>query len=147
MVSPGQPAFLTELAGGDVSNVTGDGTIYTVLWGVETFDQGANVSGSTFTAPVAGRYLFSTMLSLQQAASGHTSGVLRINAGGVTFRKDFNPYNERNTGDDVGATTLTVLCDMAADDTALVTVQVSGGAKAVDIIGATYSFFSGFLAA
>ena len=58
ITEPLQPAFLATVTS-QISNVTGDGTLYVLVWDAEVFDQGSNFDGtSTFTAPIAGRYLF-----------------------------------------------------------------------------------------
>jgi hypothetical protein len=45
------PAFLAVNAT-TRNNVTGDGTVYTVPFDTEVFDQGNNFAGNTFTAPI-----------------------------------------------------------------------------------------------
>ena len=55
-----------------VTNQTGDGTVYTVVFGTELFDQGSNFDGtSTFTAPVTGRYLFTYCILTQNNLATH----------------------------------------------------------------------------
>ena len=53
LLLPNQPAFLVKATA--VTNFAKD-TMNTVVFGTETFDQGADFSSNTFTAPVTGRY-------------------------------------------------------------------------------------------
>ena len=57
MTRPLQPAFLARNTVTD-TNVTGTGTVYTVICDTEIFDQGSDYNNATgtFTAPVTGRY-------------------------------------------------------------------------------------------
>lgn len=143
ITKPLQPAFLATASA--QANVTGDATIYNVIFDTEIFDQNSDFDGtSTFTAPVTGRYLFSTTIGLTgvaaasignfsivtsnrtQVMSGEAMGIVKTAANGF-----------RMTG--------TMLIDMDAADICFIAVQVSGGAKTVGI-EVTNSTFSGFLA-
>jgi hypothetical protein len=65
-----QPAVLATSA--NQSDVTGNGTVYTVTFTTEVFDQNSDFASSTFTAPVTGKYLLCANLSwggLTNAAS------------------------------------------------------------------------------
>ncbi len=62
---PLQPAVLACVAN-DVSNVTGDGTAYTVICDYEHYDQNADYNTGTgiFTSPLTGIYLMFQQLGL-----------------------------------------------------------------------------------
>lgn len=66
-----QPMFLAYL-NTDVTNATGDGTRYQVVYDTEVSDIGANFSTVTgaFTAPVAGIYKFSHGFTLSNLSAG-----------------------------------------------------------------------------
>lgn len=139
---PSQPSFLVTNATG-ATDITGDGTAYTVLWPTEVFDQANNFASNTFTAPVTGRYLLSVSILVRGLTSSHSPIVLAL----VTSNRE---YRSTYIG---GTTTLTsipmhicVLADMAAAQTATVVLTVSGGTKVVDIdTDAKQNYFSGSL--
>jgi hypothetical protein len=76
---PLQPGFFAYNSA-TVSNVTGDGTDYTIIFDTELYDVGSNYNNATgtFTAPVTGKYLFTMVLSLTSIAGTHTSAVCFI---------------------------------------------------------------------
>ncbi len=148
---PLQPAFLAYLASTD-SNVTGDGTGYTLGTNVaftEVFDQGSNFNtNGTFTAPITGRYFFfsailtgdlgaaNTSCRVLQPTSNRTYGWGQLNVGAA---RDVN-----NQYTFIGGT----MADMDAADTCTLQINVSNGTKIVDIIGsaAADTYFCGYLA-
>lgn len=93
-----QPAFLATVT--SASNVTGDGTDYTVTWTTEIYDQGNNFDAvSTYTAPVTGIVFSAFAYAYTSLTAGagrcpttldHTPGVTfgngleyTLNAGGL----------------------------------------------------------------
>lgn len=145
---PLQPAFLTFLDG-DIANVTGDATNYTIVFNSEVFDQGGDLSGATFTAPVTGKYYLAAGAKLETVGVGHTQAFLSL----VTSNREYRDPQLNGTACATGSgdlgMTISSLCDMDAADTATVAVTVSGGAKTVGIGGAAVliTFFSGNLTA
>lgn len=136
-----QPCFQVKANG--QTNVTGDATVYTVLWANETFDQGNNFASPTFTAPIAGRYLFTYQLYVTGLAVAHTSMQSRLTTTGVTFQGSFiNPGVVKDGSNGVSAS-FSVIANMAASDTANVQIIVSGGTKVAGVDAA--SWFSGVL--
>jgi len=141
VTKPTQSSFAARV-GATVTNVTGDGTAYTVAAGSEEWDLNAdyNTGTYTFTAPVAGRYLFTAGVSLDDVAGAHTSGDVHITASGDAWWQNLldvgNVYNPN------GNIYLNVsqIVNMAANDTATLVVQVSNGAKVVDVLGAAYPY-------
>ena len=139
------PAFLATPATGQ--NNIALNTAVTVVFGTEVFDNNGDFASNTFTAPVTGRYQLSMLIGLQQLDAGHTfSGANIITSNrnylftidnAADFSQDFseNPFS----------TTLSILADMDAGDTAHITVQCQGGTQQTDIY--TGSFFSGYLVA
>lgn len=143
---PLQPAFQASLGSSD-SNVTGDGTVYTLGTNTaltEIFDQGGNFNtNGTFTAPISGRYFLSLTFDPTNPGSAN-QGTCRI----VTSNENFlvvsmNPQNVVNAGG--GATfTSALLANMDAADTTTYTITFNGnGADTTDLRNET--IVSGFL--
>ena len=137
VIQPSQPAFFAYPNATD-NNVTGDGTVVSpVVIDTEVFDQNAdfNTATYTFTAPVTGVYLL-------------TSAITFTGAGAATDAKNTIPTSNRTyISQDNGSTASIVspaggeitprghFADMDAADTAVLSCQVSGMAKTVDIAG------------
>tara|TARA_Y100001973_G_scaffold3049_2_gene4635 strand:- start:6799 stop:7992 length:1194 start_codon:yes stop_codon:yes gene_type:complete len=153
ITKPSHPAFLTRYTGFH-SNATGAGTTVT-LNGSEVFDRGGNHADGNFTAPVSGTYFFQSNIYLEGLTSSMTGlyhhfqtsddnySTTEVSAMGMVV----NPWAMRNSNGAFSVTNSWVV-DMAANDTAKCTVQVSGGSSNdVDIVGsiATLNTFSGFL--
>jgi hypothetical protein len=146
---PNQPAFLAYATGAQ-NSVTGNQTLYTVLFATEVFDQGSNFAASTFTAPVTGRYRLEACVGFNGIASTNTQGQCIIAASNRSCVNECSsPYAIRNSTGYVGYT-ISCLIDMDAADTAVVQFLVGPGtgAKGINIlVDATtlYTYFSGNL--
>ena len=116
------------------ANVTGDGTAFTMTYGAEVFDTGSDFASNTFTAPVAGKYLFTCMVSLVGVLAAHTDGRIEI----VTTQNDqmmiFSPGKifESNT---IVRPHISAIMDMDAGDTAFIRLNVYNAARVVDLQG------------
>lgn len=142
-----QPCFCAILSTTQ-SNVTGDGTLYTIIFDTERFDRGSNYNNTTgiFTAPVTGIYHFSAY-ALYQDCTSNANTEIRL----VTTAKTYLFGNYGGVSLNVGGNfpigfSLTV--DMSAGDTAKIIANVGNIAKQVDIFGDTTTprtGFSGFL--
>lgn len=138
-----QPAFLAKSA--LQSNVTGDGTVYNVLFATESFDQANNFSSPTFTAPVTGKYWLSVNILASGLTTSHTSAYVELLVNSVGYYSQLVRSAEY-VGDDTWTASVGVLVAMTAGHTATVNLVVSGSTKVVDI-GANNSFFCGYLVA
>ena len=143
---PSTTAFLAT-ATGTQDNVTGDGTVYTILYATEIFDQNNDFASSTLTAPVTGRYFLATGVGFSGIGAGNTSGYLQI----VTSNRTYvvgssNPFVTARS-DGFMVYNGSVLGDMDAADTAIVQLQVGPTGKTVDIFvsAPVYTYFSGNL--
>ena len=128
------PAFLAY-NGAAVSNVTGDGTAYTVILNSTKFDLASNYNTGTgvFTAPVTGRYLFSGSLSFGTVSSLYTSGSIQIVTTANTYQLwNMNPNAMSNAG--ALNVSYSILASMSATDTAYVVLTVSGSTKSVGLL-------------
>lgn len=147
VTKPTQPAFSAVGSAGTQTNVTGDGTLYTVVFAIEDFDQGNVFDGtSTFTAPVAGKYQFNIGVRFDEFTSSHTDAKLQFVTTSYTYETNLmNPYIDQNPGTDNYAM-VGIFTDMAASDTAIVKIQVSGGTKVIELVGGQqHVVFSGYL--
>jgi len=135
ITKPLQPAFLAYLGSTD-SDVTGDGTAYTLGSGnalTKVYDQNVDFNtNGTFTAPVTGRYFLTAALRVSDLAINHTSGELYIVTSNGSFKPClYNPANMRSNDNlqMIGS----IQCDMDASDTATVQCIIYNGAKVVDV--------------
>lgn len=146
ITQPLQPSFLVYVTA-DTAGVTGDGTEYTIDDFTEIYDQGGDFSsGSTFTAPIGGKYLFTGQISIADCQT--TVFPLRI----VTSNRTYTHDVEANAGN-IGVVRFAVLADMDSGDTAYITVDDPTGADGnpatkdayVQGSGGLYTYWSGSL--
>ena len=140
---PKQPAFLGA-ATATQDNITGN-SISSAIAFAEVFDNNADYDGTTFTAPVAGRYQFNVNVRF----GGVTTAATNISIDLVTSNRDYSSMSriDGNTGNNAGQSG-SWCCDMDASDTAVVKVFGEGeGSNVWDLnIGAAkLCTFSGFL--
>lgn len=145
---PLQPAFFAYNSVTDADK-TGDGTEYVMICDTEVYDQNADYNNSTgsFTAPVTGRYLFCTMVRLEQLGALFTAGSLygRASNRDISIFSNFSGVM-RNASNilEMGAA---FFMDMDAGDGIDYRVNVSGSTKTIDIGGDSNAktYFSGAL--
>lgn len=145
---PLQPAFLAYLNAVQ-SNVTGDGTVYTVPFNTEVFDRAGNFASNTFTAPVTGIYQFHVTVTATNIVVGNTDMIVNLVTTGRTFQlssisagKTFETQSGSNTLLVNGG----IITAMNAGDTATVTMTIFGGTKTVGVFsGINLTNFSGCL--
>ena len=147
--NPLKPAFLYYSASRQV-NGTGDGTTLTGVFGTKVYDHHGDFDGvSTFTAPVTGVYLLTTMLTCRNIAAAHTQATFMVatsNRSYCVFRSH-GDILEASSGDELINAGGGVLADMDAGDTATATLTVTGSTRVVDINLGIDSHFSGVLMA
>jgi hypothetical protein len=150
---PNQPCF-SAYKSSTSSNVTGDGAAYTVIFDTEIFDQGSNYNTSTgtFTAPVAGKYLFTTVVNANTISSAMTLLQLSIVTTAQTYVVlDLSPtaVKDSNSG---GSFAGQVIANMSSGDMATVVITISNGSSnSAQVYGQSasprYTFFTGHLVA
>ena len=139
----GQPAVLVYRTE-QITNVTGDGTTYTIVFDGETYDQGYDMTTTTFTAPVDGIYLFGLSVNCNGLAADQTYIQLYIQTsnrsciGGAR-----NPGISRNVNNDDNFG-FTIITEMDAADTAYCTIRILNGSKVVDLGGSTGTYNTWF---
>ena len=136
---PKTPAFLARPASNQENISTGG---VTIAFGTEIFDQNADFASNTFAAPVTGRYLLAVCIRLGAVDSASSRYELKIETSNRNYNYNFDP----DFGQDAATwtTAWSVLADMDASDTAIVTINQTAGTAQTDIH--TDSTFSGFLA-
>lgn len=135
-----------------LNNVTGDGTIYTVLFQTVQYTKGSSYDLGTgvFTILRPGMYAVNWGIALNGLGVAHTrddSGILHRNSGGSLVNsivKVVNPYAISASGNATVGGSINLLC--AVGDTLRLTAQVSGGAKTVNVFGAAATVYSWFSA-
>jgi len=141
----GQPAVAAHNSANE-DNVTGDGTLVTVDFDTEIFDQNGDFASDTFTAPVTGKYLIQGTLRLSGITTAADSVVWRVVTSNRTW---FYAWDALNNEPDLAHFSWSVLVDMDAADTVIIQVGVTGEAsKVVDIVGSSsvLTFFCASLA-
>lgn len=131
----------------DVADVTGDGTVYTVLFDNDStsgaFDVAGNYDPSTgiFTCTQAGIYQVHTRVTWLELGALHDKGALGIerrDSGGTLLQYAYrllNPSAVRATANGYYTQEVTELIKCAEGDTLRVITAVSGSTKTVDIEG------------
>ncbi len=145
-----QPLFYAFNTSTD-TNVTGDGTSYTILFDSAVINQGSHYNTGTgiFTAPVAGFYSFSANVLVGDIGT-HNECILFF-TGNVnqTRASNCNPSAMKTGGNQlsVGGS---FFINMAANDTMKIVLYVAGSTKTVDVQGDAsqlnaFTQFSGIL--
>lgn len=132
------------------SDVTGDGTAYTIPFNTAVINLSGSYNTGTgvFTAPTTGNYLFTSTVNIQGLLTGHTEGIFSFN--GSNYETRFARYNMGAMATSgVFSASGSVIVPMTAGQTMSVFVFVTNGAKVVDVVGAAapvfYTNFSGYL--
>ena len=142
-----QPSFSYYNSSSDTNIGTYSWT--TIDFDTKLFDVGDNFASDTFTAPVAGKYLLNTQVTVNSLDSAASSYILRI----VTAKNDYYSYRDVDKYFDADSSWHTLppifaICDFDKDDTAQVRIYQGAGTSQTDIIGHAdnqYTYFSGYL--
>jgi len=140
------PLF-SYLRSATVNNVTGNGTVYTCVFDTAVISNANFATGTgIFTAPAAGKYLLMASISMVAGNSSGTQGSVQIVTTGQSFRLDLNPYGSRHTSSGVTTVALAVIASLATNDTAKVTLTITGsGSDNGSFVGGSgFSSFAGW---
>ena len=138
---PKQSAFLVNPSSNQ-TNISVNATT-TIAFGTERFDQNADFSSNTFTAPVTGRYQFNLFSFINDLNHGYSIFQVRLNTSNVTMTWIIDPrFGDANP--DYYPVHFSTLVDMDANDTAHVEMVIPNyGSAQVDFDASSY--FSGYL--
>jgi len=131
---PRQSAFC---ATGSASNVTGNNTVYTILFSTERFDLSSDYSSGTYTAPVTA-YMDLGMDIIMTSAGGGSNYFGQISTS--NFNYSIEECNDNTTG---GAMHIKGSCfaDMDAADTAVFKIRINGiGADTADVNASSFVY-------
>lgn len=138
--APSQPGFLAYNSVSDTSVANGS----TVDFDTEVYDEGADFSADTFTAPVAGRYWLSCGIGFDNDSGGATTVGAKIvvsnHASGFYIGSKEVEIGERV------AFSGAVLVDMDASDTATVVTATGASVSVLGDASVRWTWFSGRLA-
>ena len=148
-----QPGFEAGRTGssGTGGAFTGDGTIFTMPFQAENYDIDGSYDTATytFTAPVAGRYLFTGSVAMYDIDSSYDAiKILLVTSVGTNVVRWVK--NSGSSSEIADAQSFAVIKLLDDGDTAHVTGQVTGGTLSVRLLGGTFagelrSFFSAIL--
>ena len=142
VTKPLQPAFSVQPS----SNQNNISHNTTIAFGTEIFDQNADFASNTFTAPVTGKYQLSFNVRLQELQSDSGYVLINISTSNRLYQHILAvaPHTDGDVGYQHFSNSL--LCDMDANDTALLNFQESGGTTGQVDVSAAESSFTGYLA-
>jgi len=123
--------------GGQLDNVTGDDTVYTLtgtMW-TEVDDLGNDFSNGTFTAPKGGYYLFTGVLQFRGITTNHTLTRVDLKTSNRTYSVYLNAIHPTS---DYEGLSFSFLADLDQSDVAYLRATVYGSSKVVDILVTTY---------
>ena len=145
ITKPLQSAFHVGGIDGPQNDVASDGTLVTVKYDTERFDQNSDYDTSTytFTAPVTGKYYLHGQVYVNSVDSAATYYSLRVD----TSNRDYiSIYNYTHSDINYITFQIDVLADMDANDTATVGFLQPDGTSQTNIQDNTsYTFFCGHL--
>jgi hypothetical protein len=144
VTKPNQSAFLARPSARQANLAIN--TTHTIVFDSEIFDQNADFSSNTFTAPVTGKYQLNVQLLIQQMDTATDFYYINLK----TSNRNYDQYwdNDDKAGDNSNGAGVSVvaLADMDAGDTAYIEIIVpNSGAAQMDV--ETASAFSGYLVA
>lgn len=148
MQNTSQVAFAAYCSG-NILNVTGDNTAYTILFDSTNCNIGSgfNTGTGVFTAPIAGNYLFTVSVLLFDFTSSHTAWDMNLKSSGTSLIDRITSINaaQFRNGSNFCAQSGSYIVPMALNDTMFVSIAVFLGTKVVDVVGGQATYFSGVL--
>ena len=148
---PLQPAF-SAYRNVSILNQTGAGAVVTVPFDTESFDQNGDYNNGTFTftAPVTGRYFFTSTITFSALTAAMTRCDLFMNITGQSYWLETLSIGAIRDSLNEASIKGSIIAAMSTGDTATVSVRISNGAgDTATITGLNAGFarttFSGYL--
>ena len=127
--------FSAYLAASTSNDKTGDGTLYTLTGWTEIYDTNSAFNGTTFTAPVTGKYMVSAEVLLRNVNAFHNKAFMRITTSNRNYDlQSANAGAIRNSDNNCSLQAIAIV-DMDAGDTCDIRIFVSGSTKTVGVYG------------
>jgi hypothetical protein len=145
MTKPLQPAFLVQPS--STQSDFNQGQSVTVVFGTERFDQNADFASNTFTAPVTGKYRFDISIKINGLSTEDSATYYYWTL--VTSNRSYyhlSSVNELGSGSAGFCFAGSILADMDANDTAVVTIIMGGTSGSGPSDVSPDSYWSGNLA-
>ena len=144
VTKPTHPAFQARPS--SVQTNVAVNTTTTIAFGTEIFDLNGNFASNTFTAPVTGKYQLSSSIFMQHINTDYSYLEIIITTSNRTYINQISPSGLNIDNNASMSVNHSVLADMDASDTAIITINLpNNGSAQLDIH--TYSSFSGYLVA
>ncbi len=151
MTLPAQPRFfaLNDLSEAS-NNITGDGTLATVVFQTVVTNVGSYYDNTTgiFTAPVTGFYTFNSMIiasSMAAAAARNVQLYFSVNNAVSNLRYGYYGTTSPANSNDILGLSFSDNLQLTANDTVRVKFAVVGGSKDVSLLGAAVRFSGALL--
>lgn len=153
-----QPAFMVTL-NTSISNATGDGTLYNILFDTIILDSSNSVTlnsgGSTrFTVPVSGNYVLATQVGVNNMVNAHNSFYSQIELHGTSgqYNNHCNPYVCQDLFFRICTLSAWIVVPLTAGNYVIAQAYVATGTKTISIAGTDTSsngrpstWFAGYL--
>ncbi len=126
---PNQPLFIYSISTG-ATNITGDGTPYTIVFDTSIANVGSYFNGTTFTAPVTGKYRACAAITLNGISALMNAGYLIVTVTGTSAKTWIKFLNNPSTSRDTGnmfTSDLNFVIPMTATDQFTFSIQIFGG--------------------
>ena len=142
---PKQSLFLAYNSATD-SDVTGDGTTFTIQFDTEFFDQNSEFASNTFTAKKAGKYIFSGTITLGDIVLAAVCNLYLSTTNRTYTLWDGQIGYLRNGSNVLTFNYVSPVVDLGEGHTAHLEIIVDsvGGTKIVDVIGQAASSLTSF---
>jgi hypothetical protein len=145
ITKPLQPAFLVQPS--STQSDFNQGQSVTVVFGTERFDLNADFASNTFTAPVTGKYRFDISIKINGLSTEDSATYYYWTL--VTSNRSYyhlSSVNELGSGSAGFCFAGSILADMDANDTAVVTIIMGGTSGSGPSDVSPDSYWSGNLA-
>lgn len=134
MTNTAQPGCWVTLIT-NVSNVTGDGTAYDVIFDNVIYDTTSsyNLTNGTYTCPKAGKYIITNTFLMSGIGVAHTQALDTLYLQGVLAQYSVNPVAGAVGG--LVSISITQICNAALNDVFISRLTVLNGTKTVGLFG------------